>query len=111
MESERRRFYRLPSRVVAMVRIPGVEESTVYTRTGSVALGGCGIRAEKSFGIGTEIEIDFEGEFGVVALRGTVANEKALPRGIYRIGIEFIDMSSAQRQALSHLIEHDSAVG
>ena len=111
MGSERRRFYRLPSRVVAVVRVPGVEGSTVYTRTASLALGGCGVRSEKAIGVGTEIEVDFEGEFGVVTLRGTIAYEESLPRGIYKIGIEFIDVTSAQRQALSHLIENDTAIG
>ena len=94
-----------------MVRVPGVEGSTVYTRTASVALGGCGVLSEKEIGTGKEVEIDFEGEFGVVTLRGTIAYEEPLPRGIFKIGVEFVDVTAAQRQALSHLIENDSAIG
>lgn len=111
MGDERRRYFRLPSRVVAMVRIPGSGKPPVYTRTASVALGGCGLRADCGFEPGQEVQIDFEGEYGVVTVQGCIAYSEPLPRGIYKIGVEFVDVSPDQRQALSHLIEHDSAIG
>ena len=94
-----------------MVRLPGSGEAPIYTRTASVALGGCGLRSDRGFEVGQEVQIDFEGEYGVVTVQGRIAYSEPLPRGIFKIGVEFVDVTSEQRQALSHLIEHDSAIG
>ena len=99
---KRRRYPRIPSENAVLVKMLGSEVSEGFAKTFSVGLGGCMFLNTESIGVGAYLDL-------LISVRGTVA--KAMAKVVYelpddngyQVGVEFIQISDADRRLLEIL--------
>ena len=102
-QAKRRRYPRIPSENAVLVKLLGSEVSEGFAKTTSVGLGGCMFLNADTIGVGAYLDL-------LISVRGTVA--KAMAKVVYEIpvdddgyqvGVEFIQISDADRRLLEIL--------
>jgi hypothetical protein len=69
-------------------------------RTQTLSLGGMAIEVERSFAPGRQLLLQFPIRNELICVRGTVVLGQRAPNGLYRIGLEFLDLSEYHREVL-----------
>ena len=99
----KRRFPRIPSENAILVKREGVPEVEGFSKTRVVGLGGCMFTSDEPFGVGSIVEI-------LISVRGRIA--KTLGRVVYErpvrdlqveVGVEFLGISSPDREVIQTL--------
>ena len=102
-EQDNRRFPRMPSANVALVKSLSAEGSEDFAKTRSMGLGGCGLHSREPLGVGTPLELLISVEQRVVSVRGRVVYEHPEADG-WEAGVEFLDLDPDAREAIGRLL-------
>jgi len=102
-EAKRRRFPRVMSENLVLVKKVGAEALDELTKTQMLGLGGCMFVHPEPLGEGIPIEITLAVKHKVVKAIGRVLYELPQPDETYHIGIEFVQISPADLEILKGL--------
>jgi c-di-GMP-binding flagellar brake protein YcgR len=99
----RRRFPRIRSEHLILVKKVGVEALEEVTKTEMISPGGCLIVSEESIPEGTLIELTLAVVDKLAKAVGKVLYEIPQEDGTYHIGVEFTSISPADKEAIESL--------
>jgi len=99
-ELKRRRFPRIKSEILVLVKRVGAEALEELTKTQMLGLGGCMFTNPEPLGEGATIEITLAVKHKVVKAVGRVLYEIRQPDDTYNIGVEFVQISPADLEVL-----------
>jgi hypothetical protein len=102
-ELHRRRFPRVKSENLVLVKKVGTETFEEVTKTQVLGLGGCMIVHPEPLGEGARIEITLAVRHQVVKAVARVLYENRQPDGNYHIGVEFVQIPDADLEILKGL--------
>lgn len=102
-EIKRRRFPRVMSENLVLVKKVGGEALEELTKTQMLGLGGCMFVHPESLGEGIPIEVTLAVKHKVIKAVGRVLYELPQPDGSFHIGIEFAQISPADIEVLKEL--------
>ena len=69
-------------------------------RTSTLSLGGMAVELDRSFAPGKQLLVQFPIGTDLVSVRSVVVSCQRVPRGLFRMGLEFLDLSEYYRQVL-----------
>jgi hypothetical protein len=99
----RRRFVRHPIQVPLPVRPPGGAEPFL-SHVGDISEGGVSFTSPVEMNRGATLEIELPIHRSRFTLTGSVARCAPLPDGTYRIGLEFVEPSTAFKMKLAEQV-------
>lgn len=99
-EIKRRRFPRVKSENLVLVKRVGTEAFEELTKTQILGLGGCMFVHPEPLGEGAPIEITLAVKHKVVKAVCRVLYENPQPDETYHIGVEFVQISAADLEIL-----------
>jgi len=106
-QPKKRRFPRIASEHVALVRATGATESEGFAKTRSLGLGGCGFVTDTPLAVGDGVELLLS-----LAGRAVSANARVvyvLPVGDrHEIGVEFVEIDPADLAFLKSRLPEDA---
>jgi hypothetical protein len=106
---EKRRFPRFQLDHALLVRVVTNGGSVMPARTLEISAGGCKLVNDIPMAVGTRVELVISaGDRPVLAL-GRVIYELPLRSARYQIGVEFLELSPADRDALAALLSEQTA--
>ncbi len=97
---ELRRFPRVPTQKVVLVKRIGDDASETLAKTRTVGGGGCMFVHHEPLGVGTAVELLISLPSRVVRAQGRVVWEAVVRAGTVEVGVEFLDVSAKDRHAL-----------
>ena len=104
-----RRFPRIPSHHAVLVkRLDPVRPTEELALTEVVGLGGFMFLSEESLGVGSLLEVLISLEGRVLKTVSRVVYEHPGPEGKLEVGVEFLEIPEADREALSVILERGS---
>lgn len=106
-ESNRRRFPRLPLCHPVLIKRLGDASEESLVRIRSVSLGGCKFLHGERLGDGTLLELLFSLDDAAIEAKGRVLYEIAREDGMVEIGVEFLEIPGADREALHAALRGD----
>jgi len=101
--SQKRRFPRIPSENAVLVRKIGEEPLEGFATMRTVGLGGCMFVHDASLGRGSVLEILISIKSWVVKATAKVVYENPKEGKAVEVGVEFIDISAADKAVLETL--------
>lgn len=101
----RRRFPRIASENTVLVKKLGGNAAEAFAKTRVVGLGGCMFVTDSPIGIGSIVELLISVNLRVVRALVRVAYE--IPKGgtQVEVGVEFVEISSADRQVIDAMLK------
>ena len=104
-----RRFPRIPSHHSVLVkRLDPVRPTEELALTEVVGLGGFMFMSDEPLGEGSRLEVLISLEGRVLKTVSRVAYERPGPEGKFEVGVEFLEIPEADRDALSIILERGS---
>ena len=107
MGAERRQFPRIPQPLEVKYRRTGVLGSVWRAiKTLNLSAGGMRFRDTETVELGDvlEVEIQLPGSHGVLTLQGCVVRSQFEASGVAELGVEFVDSTERQREAIDNLV-------
>ncbi|MGK2859086.1 MAG: PilZ domain-containing protein [Thermoanaerobaculia bacterium] len=105
MTQELRRFPRIASQHVVLVKRLGGSEIEEFAATTSVGLGGCGFTSDERLPKGEVLEILISARPEVISAKARVVYTQLLPNGKQEIGVEFVSLPEVDREKIQQLLE------
>jgi hypothetical protein len=102
-QPQKRRFPRIPAENAVLVRKIGEEPLEGFATMRTVGLGGCMFTHDAALGSGTVLEMLISIKSWVVKATGRVVYELPKSGAEVEVGVEFLDISAADRAILSTL--------
>jgi hypothetical protein len=108
--TKKRRFPRVATQHVALVRAVGSSEAEGFAKTRSLGLGGCGFVTDAELAVGDEVEL-------LLSLAGRAISARArvvyiLPAdGRQEAGVEFVDIDPADLAFLKSRLPETESTG
>jgi hypothetical protein len=99
-----RRYPRVPAQHVVLVRAQGRRPLEEFARTRTLGLGGCMFVSEESLGHGTPLDLAIAVDGRVVRTESRVVYEHVQGRFAHEVGVEFVDLSQADRRFLESVV-------
>jgi hypothetical protein len=101
---EKRRFPRVPSENVVLMRKLGEDAGEALVKTKVMGLGGCLLVSQEAMKPGTTVELLISVSGRVVKTQARVAWENMRPEGGFDVGVEFLAVEPADRHILEVLL-------
>jgi c-di-GMP-binding flagellar brake protein YcgR len=105
MDRELRRFPRIASQHVVLVKRLGGAEIEEFASTTAIGLGGCGFTSDERLNIGEVLEILISARPEVISAKARVVYSAILPSGKQEIGVEFVSLPEMDRDKIQQLLE------
>lgn len=99
-----RRYPRIPAQHVVMIHAQGPCPLEEFARTRTIGLGGCMFVSEEPLGHGTSLDLAIALEGRVVRAGSRVVYQKERGGRLHEVGVEFVDLSSADRSFLENVM-------
>jgi hypothetical protein len=99
-----RRYPRIPAQHVVMVRSQGIRPLEEFARTRTLGLGGCMFVSTEPLGFGTPLDLAIALDGRVVRTESRVVYERQQGRNAHEVGVEFVDLSAADRSFLAFVV-------
>ena len=103
----RRRFPRIPSSYIVLVRKVGEEEIEELAKTRSLSLGGCSFRSEEPLGAGAGLELVISLALRPLSIPARVVWEHPRDDGGFEVGGEFLKLDHDEQKVLKHFFNQD----
>lgn len=110
-QSKSRRFPRIQAVHAVMVRLLGPSTFEEFARTRVIGPGGCMFVSEESLGFGSLMELSIALRGRVVKTDSRVVYEISRSRSEHQVGVEFLRISSADREYLETLVAQRASAG
>ena len=108
-QSKSRRFPRIQAVHAVMVRLLGPSTFEEFARTRVIGAGGCMFVSEESLGFGSLMELSIALRGRVVKTDGRVVYEIRRSASEHQVGVEFLRISSADREYLETLVTQQAS--
>jgi hypothetical protein len=102
-----RRFPRIPSSYIVLVRKVGEEDIEELAKTRSLSLGGCSFRSDEPLGEGAGLELVISLALRPLSIPARVAWEHPHDDGGFEVGVEFLKLDHDERKVLEHFFNRD----
>ncbi len=105
----RRRFPRISSEHTVLVKKLGGDAAEAFAKTRVVGLGGCMFVSAAPIGVGSIVEALISVHLRVVRALVRVAYENPKGENEVEVGVEFVEISSADRQVIEAMLKGATA--
>lgn len=103
----RRRYPRIPSSYILLVRKVGKEAIEQLAKTRSLSLGGCSFRSEESLGEGATLELVISLSLLPLSIPSRVVWERPRADGGFEVGVAFLKLDVDDREILERFFNRD----
>ena len=100
---KRRRFPRIHSENLVLVKKSGILAVEGLGKTEQLSLGGCKFLHQEPLGLGSTVELTLSIRGKLITTRGRVVYEVPHEGAVTEVGVEFLQLNPSDRDALAEL--------